>query len=36
MIGVSAAQPCAAGKPPVGRIHQPQNKGFDGFVGFVT
>ena len=33
---VATAQPCVAGKQPVGLLSPAQKKGFEGFAGFVT
>ena len=33
---VAAAQPCAAGKQPVGVLPLTSKKGFESFAGFVT
>ena len=33
---VATAQPCVAGKQPVGLLSPTQKKGFECFAGFVT
>jgi len=33
---VATAQPCVAGKQPVGLLSQPRKQSFESFVGFVT
>ena len=32
---MATAQPCVAGKQPVGVLSPTQKKGFEGFAGFV-